>query len=179
MTEDFVPVKGFEQEYKISPRGEVYSIKYKRILKPQLAVGYPRVGLYKLNTGKPIYRTIHRLLALHFISNPEKLPEVNHKDGNRQNFSLDNLEWCTRSENMQHTYDSLGNSAWNKGKALVDRRKNCEWCKDEFLYKKPQNRFCSNSCSSKWKSVNTNANKRTRSADGSFTALALKEGGLL
>lgn len=50
-------------------------------------------------------KTIHRLLALHFIHNPENLPEVNHKDGNKQNNKLDNLEWCSKSYNSTHAYE--------------------------------------------------------------------------
>ena len=55
----------------------------------------------------------HRLLAEVFIPNPKNLPQVNHIDGNKHNNSLDNLEWCTSSENVKHSYET--GLASNKG----------------------------------------------------------------
>ena len=67
--------------------------------------GYQRVNLYKNNIFK--HCPVHRLVAKAFIPNPENKPEVNHIDGNKLNNCVDNLEWCTKSENQQH--------AWNIG----------------------------------------------------------------
>lgn len=96
-------VKGFDK-YTLSSDGSVS--RFGKILKTSLSSGYPKVTL-KQNGLVKHYR-IHRLLAEHFLPNPSNLKEVNHKDGNRQNFSLDNLEWCTRSENENHAAKFLG-----------------------------------------------------------------------
>lgn len=64
--------------------------------------GYKKVRLKDSSKAKN-YR-IHRLVALAFIMNPNEFPEVNHKDGNKHNNSVSNLEWSTRSENMNHAY---------------------------------------------------------------------------
>lgn len=61
--------------------------------------------------GYPVLRApklvkLHRLLAIHFIPNPKEYPLINHKDGNKGNFSLSNLEWCTPKHNMHHAYSS-------------------------------------------------------------------------
>ena len=55
---------------------------------------------------KGLIRLVHRLVASGFIPNPESFPEVNHKDGNKENNSADNLEWCTRQYNVRHAWDT-------------------------------------------------------------------------
>jgi hypothetical protein len=67
--------------------------------------GYPRVTL-KLPSGKRTGAFIHRLIAMAFIPNPHGKRWVNHKDGNKGNFSIDNLEWSSPGENMQHAWDT-------------------------------------------------------------------------
>lgn len=62
--------------------------------------GYLHVYLY--NNGKRTTANIHRLVAEAFIPNPNNLPQINHKDTNKQNNHIDNLEWCTAKENTQH-----------------------------------------------------------------------------
>lgn len=64
--------------------------------------GYMTVNLY--NNGKSSSKRIHRLVAEAFIPNPYNKPEVNHLDGNKTNNYVGNLEWSTKSENMQHAY---------------------------------------------------------------------------
>lgn len=63
-------------------------------------------GYLRLNLGKYGQRYAHRLVAEAFIPNPEHLPQVNHKDGDKQNNTLDNLEWTTHKQNMAHAYEN-------------------------------------------------------------------------
>lgn len=60
--------------------------------------GYQKVSV----AGRSVF--VHRLVAEAFLSNPNDLPEVNHKDGNKENNHRSNLEWCSRSQNMKHAY---------------------------------------------------------------------------
>jgi HNH endonuclease len=104
----------FDGKYEISESGSVYShhivVEYGDYLYPgELKThigtdGYPSVHLHK--DGETITCSIHRLLAVTFIPNPENKPQVNHKDGNKLNYALSNLEWATPSENMQHAFDA-------------------------------------------------------------------------
>lgn len=78
--------------------------------------------------GKDEY--VHRLVAQCFIANPNDYPEVNHKDGNKENNSIDNLEWCTRSQNNKHafetglrSYEELKVMAQRAGEKARERRK--------------------------------------------------------
>lgn len=64
--------------------------------------GYPYVVLSE--NGQSKSHSVHRLIAETFIPNPGNLPCVNHKDGNKQNNAVDNLEWCTKAENTRHSY---------------------------------------------------------------------------
>jgi hypothetical protein len=105
--EKFVKINGYNGVYEISSLGNVISNNFgkKKILKHGIMTsGYKMVSLKK--DGKQKMFSIHRLLAIAFIDNPNTYPQVNHKDGNKLNNDLSNLEWCTRSQNIQHMYDS-------------------------------------------------------------------------
>ena len=101
-------IVGFEGKYTVSNYGDVMILKPEnggspRILRPQIdRYGYVKVSLYKDKHSKQY--TVHRLVARMFIPNPMFYTEINHKDGNKQNNCADNLEWCTRSENMSHAF---------------------------------------------------------------------------
>ncbi len=95
-------VKDYEN-YEVRPNGEVINIKTGRVLKPRKNNnGYLHVSLYK--NGEPKQFQIHRLVAEAFIPNPENLPEVNHRDEDKTNNSVDNLEWCTHEYNMNYGF---------------------------------------------------------------------------
>ena len=96
-------IKDYEDLYKIYPNGNVesYHSKNPRILKPFISnKGYKQVQLYK-NGEKKIF-LIHRLLAIHFIENPNDYLFVDHIDINPLNNSLDNLRWVTKSINTRN-----------------------------------------------------------------------------
>ena len=86
--------------YSISDNGEFRNDTSNKTLKPEIHhKGYLRISAHGV---KP--RFIHRLVAIHFIPNPDNLPQVNHIDGNKLNNKLNNLEWCTDSDNKKHAY---------------------------------------------------------------------------
>ena len=101
--EIWCPIKGYEGLYEVSDKGRVRSIKFgkERILKPlRINCGYLQVQLWK-NGEKKMY-LIHRLVAQTFTPNPDNLPEVNHKDEDKENNSVQNLEWCDRKYNINY-----------------------------------------------------------------------------
>lgn len=109
MREIFEDLKGYEEAYQISEQGRIFTKRrfcnnnfyYGRELKPKLTEdGYLKVTLSKNSKSKNYY--LHRLVALQFIPNPDNLKEVNHKDGNKMNNNVSNLEWCTKKHNLQH-----------------------------------------------------------------------------
>lgn len=113
-------IKGFPN-YEIDEVGNIYSLARtivsgknhkcirvvkERILKPSIdRYGYKKIVLTK--NGKSYYFTVHRLVAINFISDPEaERNTVNHKDGNKLNNHVDNLEWMSHKENLQHAWDT-------------------------------------------------------------------------
>jgi len=68
--------------------------------------GYKRVAIYKNKSSKQKKYAVHRLVALTWIPNPDNLPQVNHKDGNKLNNAIGNLEWTTGSDNVNHAFDN-------------------------------------------------------------------------
>lgn len=94
-------VRGFEGMYGITEDGKVWSFYKNRFRKTVLGNnGYLMVNLW--DGEKSHGRLVHRLVAEAFLPNPEAKPHINHKDSDRTNPRLENLEWCTRSENMRH-----------------------------------------------------------------------------
>jgi len=105
--EKFKKIKDWEGSYEISNYGNIKCLNYlhhkekTHITKGILCNnGYLKYEL-KANGRKKVF-LIHRLVAIHFIPNPKNKPCVNHKDGNKQNNCVENLEWCTYKENSNH-----------------------------------------------------------------------------
>ena len=95
-------VKGYEERYQISNMGRVWSKNRQIYLKTQQNnSGYLYVRLCA-NNGKCKTELIHRLVAINFIPNPNNYPCVNHKDENKHNNTLTNLEWCSKSQNINY-----------------------------------------------------------------------------
>ncbi len=89
--------------YIIYENATIYSNKHKKFLKQQLNYkGYPVVKLCNNGIQKEYF--VHRLIAQHYIPNPNNKPQVNHIDGIKTNNSILNLEWVTNKENMQHSW---------------------------------------------------------------------------
>jgi hypothetical protein len=110
MKEIWKDIKGYEKLYWISNLGRVKSKR--KILKPCVnkRTGYIYVCLTKNNKGKDM--VIHRLVAQVFIPNPNNLPQVNHKDENKNNNCVNNLEWCTPKYNCN--YGTRNSKLYNK-----------------------------------------------------------------
>lgn len=114
------PIEGYEGIYSVSnygrvkrlqrtmynsgTKGGIYTIREK-ILTPRVNTkrhGYCEISLHK--NGKEKRFKIHRLVAIAFIPNPQHLPEVHHKDGNKKNNNVSNLEWVTSKQNKEHAW---------------------------------------------------------------------------
>ena len=142
------------ENYLIDENGLIYSKLSKKYIKPFLhRDGYLRIGLYSNGTRKEFQ--IHRLVALVYLPNPDNLPQVNHKDENKLNNNVNNLEWCDRKTNLE--LSSVGFTR-NKFKCYIEEvssgknikefetiKSACEWasenlgCSKSYLQRKTGN----------------------------------------
>jgi HNH endonuclease/NUMOD4 motif len=104
--EKWAPINIEQSTYEVSDMGRIRNSKM-RIMKPATSHGYYQITL-RSGLEKSRHFQVHRLVAMAFIPNPKKLPFVNHKDGNKKNNRVENLEWVTQSENTIHSSHVLG-----------------------------------------------------------------------
>lgn len=155
MNEIYKDVVGYEGKYQVSNLGNVKSLNYRqtgkeKVMKQTLIDnGYLQVDLY--NNGKHKKYGVHRLVADAFLDNPNNYPQVNHKDENKQNNNVDNLEWATAQYNINYgthgeragktrskpviQYDLQGNfiKSWNSATEIekqlkISRTNICNCC---------------------------------------------------
>lgn len=130
-------IDGFNGLYAITSRGRVWGYPNDtrskgHWLKPRIDnQGYAKVGLY-LGNKKYKWIFIHRLVAIAYIPNPQNKPFINHKDFNRVNNNIENLEWCTHWENMNYSYERGRFNAEVRDKALKKAQQKA-WEKKTYL----------------------------------------------
>lgn len=126
MKEKWVRVNGYEERYEVSDLGRVRNIETGHLLKHSISGGgggYQAVALCR--NGHIDRRLLHRLLMEHFVGPCPSGHEVNHKDGNKRNFNLTNLEYVTRKENRAHAVRTgllVIHGEHNKRAKLTDRQ---------------------------------------------------------
>lgn len=102
-TSEFYPIPNFSN-YLVNRRGDIYSLNRQRIIKARIGkFGYLYIGITN-DSGVRKFIKIHRAVALTFIPKVEGKIFVNHKDGNKLNNDVSNLEWCTAKENILHAF---------------------------------------------------------------------------
>lgn len=156
--------------YLISNMGNVKKIKNLNNMKAYDREGYVRIDLYDSRDKKYLKRSVHRLVAEAFIPNPLNKPQVNHIDGDKKNNRVENLEWCTQSENMKHAFktglcvpnplkgEDRHNSKMTEEKVILLREM---YDSGEFLLKELAEEF-NISISVAWKIAKRNTWKHTK-----------------
>jgi hypothetical protein len=133
---EWYKIQGFNK-YEINKQGQIRNIETLRYLKYYNHNDYPSVTLRvddKNNIKKKKNLFVHRLVAITFIDNKDKLPYVNHKDGIRSNYSISNLEWCDEKYNSQHARNVTKNLTVISRPKIIDLyNKNITLDKDELI----------------------------------------------
>ncbi len=113
------------RNYLATTDGHIFSKKYNRVLKGSVSKNnYIKIQINCLD-GVTRWFYVHRLIAETFIPNPDNKKQVNHKDGNRRNNNLSNLEWVTQAENLAHASKILGRDIYfRKGEGHCNAKLN-------------------------------------------------------
>jgi hypothetical protein len=119
--ENFQDINDFSN-YMINENGDIYSKKKNKLMKPQIQSGYYKVSLRKDN--KNHNKSIHRLLGLQYLPNPDNLPCIDHINRNRLDNSLNNLRWVTYSENSKNKTKKKNATSKYYGVRKTDNKKN-------------------------------------------------------
>ena len=149
MSVGWIPVDGYEGFYEIHPKGLIRSltrmIVYKngrkaihkgRIRKPSVSE-YNLMALSK--DGKTKMFKLSRLVATHFLPNKNNHPVVNHIDGNKHNDNVQNLEWCTYSDNNLHAFENGLNKKKHGTPGIFYEKRREKWA--AYLYRENKNIF--------------------------------------
>lgn len=128
MGEVWKDIEGYENLYQVSNLGRVKSLvgfnghiyvnRVKVLKQSNTTTGYKKVEL-TINKRRKSHK-VHRLVAFAFIPNPNHKPNINHKDGNPINNKVENLEWCTQRENVQHAVDTGLKGVYSFDKAELE-----------------------------------------------------------
>jgi len=106
MHEIWKDVVGHESYYLVSNTNKLKSKKTGHVIVPSVSKrGYWAVSVHFNGRLDTAFKTMHRMIAMAFIPNPDRLPWINHKDGNPLNNDISNLEWSSISHNTKHAYD--------------------------------------------------------------------------
>lgn len=101
-------IEDLEDMYGINENGDVFSVRKLGLLRRlKHSLGYEQIYLTNFHGGGRMYK-VHRLVALQFLPNPNNYTDINHKNGIKTDNRVENLEWCTHSENILHSFRELG-----------------------------------------------------------------------
>lgn len=169
------PIEGYEEFYEISNLGRVKSkrkFKYtfrEILLSPVIRSGYYVVGLYD-SSKKCKMHLLHRLIAIAFIPKIIGKNTINHIDGNKLNNSIDNLEWCTQPENVEHArrtglmkeYEETHHNASLTNKQVLEiYHSNLSHKELSYLYKVSQGVISKIKTGAKWSTLTNAIYKKT------------------
>ena len=127
MKEMWKDIPGYERLYQVSNLGNVRSLNYNRTGEIKLLKQSTNKHEYKLvslcKNGKTKTCKVHRLVAIAFIPNPNNLPIINHKDEDKTNNNVNNLEWCTYEYNVNYGTRNERTGESHKGKSFSEEHK--------------------------------------------------------